>query len=269
MGLFSCHGITGQRTPERIMDSDDAPKMIVGVPGRWASREDIVSAIATQGGGYLFAGMIMMHGESEETFTLEVHEQNDDLAEAFAIASGRNLSEDEIEAIAAHTYCLYLNIDGGSTESAEKMMRAANALLDCGGLGVKVESAGLAHSPETWRELCSDPNIGDLMKAFVTYVGNEDGFYSCGMHNLGGPDCAVEAEIEPDDAAELMHTFLGYLLVDAPELNDDETFSIAEDAPWYRLTHGPCARFDSGDPIHNPYGVWRLASADLAGLTDT
>ena len=243
------------------MTAASLPRTIIGVPGRWASRSDIVTAIAENSGGYLLAGTIIMHIETKTILTLEVHDHEVALAKAFLIAGSGRISAKEIEVIGEHTFCLYLVGVGGSLESAERFMKAANALLECGGDGVKVESAGSAHSVSGWRELCDDGQLGSMLKAFVTYVGSRGKFYSCGMHNLGYPDCIVEARIEPGDAATLIHTFLGYLLAENPAINSGETFSVAAEAPRYRLFREECTMFSADDPFHNPFGIWKFAPA--------
>jgi hypothetical protein len=53
----------------------------------------------------------------------------------------------------------------------------------------------------------------------------------------------------------------GYLLVEKPNFNDGEIFSIAADAPRYRLFHEDCKRFEAGDLFHNPCGVWKMVPA--------
>jgi len=183
---------------------------------------------------------MMVHKDTKTHFDVDVYDRDDNLAEAFSVAGGDRFSNEQIQAIAEHTCCVYLIGEGGSPESARRIMDAGRALLDCGGLGVKIESAGTAHSPEGWRELCNDGRLGSLLKAFTTYVGGNGLYYSCGMHNLGYPDCVVEASISPADAANLIHVFLGYLLTENPMINSGETFSVDPDAPLYRLAKEDC-----------------------------
>jgi hypothetical protein len=237
------------------------PQTVIGIPGRWTNRSDIVASIATRSDGYLFAGMVMMKIETKDTFKLEIHEHDPNLKNAFAIAGRGRLTSEDLEAIGSHTFTLYLVADGGSADAAKKLMHAANALLKSGGIAVKIESAGTAHRADQWAQYCARDNLGALLQAYVTYVGGKGVFYSCGMHNMGYPDAVVEADISPNDAAKLLHMFLGYLLVERPKLNDGETFSIDAAAPRYRLFHEPCTKYESGNFFHNPFGVWKLIPA--------
>lgn len=234
---------------------------VIGVPGCWSDRSDIVQSIVRRSAGYIFAGKVLMKIGAKDGFTLDIEGHNPDMRQAFAAAGGLRFTEEELAAIDAHTFTLYLVADGGSIEAAKKCLHAANALLKCGGLAVKIESTGVAHTAGGWAGFCERDDLGGLLRAYVTYIGDPGVFYSCGMHNLGCPDALVEADIEPNDAANLLYTFLGFLLVDHPTLKDGETFSVAEDAPHYRLFHEPCTRYPEGDLFHNPFGQWKLGPA--------
>jgi hypothetical protein len=119
----------------------------------------------------------------------------------------------------------------------------------------------LAHRADQWAEFCTHDHLLSLLQAYVTYIGGDGACYSCGMHNLGHPDAVVEADISPKDAAHRLHTFVGYLLVENPRLKNRETFSVAADAPRYRLFHGPCTLYPAGELFHNPFGMWKLVPA--------
>jgi hypothetical protein len=126
---------------------------------------------------------------------------------------------------------------------------------------VKVESAGTAHTAEGWRDLCNCGDNYSLFEAYVTLVGNDGHYYSCGMHNLGYRDAVVEADIDSKDAGKLLHAFLCYMRLENPTLNAGETFSVDRSSPLYRLAIAKCDMFSMDDLFHNPFGVWKLASA--------
>jgi hypothetical protein len=118
---------------------------------------------------------------------------------------------------------------------ARQMLGVGVALLDAGGMAVKVESSGIAHSGARWRELATSDDPFDHYTAFVTLIGRADCFYSCGMHSFGLPDSAVPRDIDIQEAAQLLNVFNRYLLVQSPALVDGHTFSVAADAPCFRL----------------------------------
>lgn len=239
----------------------ELPTIVVGIPGQWADRSAILESIARHSGGYLFAGMVLMHVETKWSCSLEIYENDPDLLRAFEIAGAGRFSAAQLDEIDNHTFTLYLSCDGGSLESARALMNAATALLNCGGSGVKIESAGIAHTPERWKELDASKLPVALMHAFVTYVGGDSVFYSCGMQNIGFRDAVVNAEISPNDAANLLFTLNAYIALENATIGDAETFSVDATSPGYRVSKKPCVMFATDDLFHNPYGIHDLAPA--------
>jgi hypothetical protein len=237
------------------------PQTVIGIPGRWPDRSDIVTSIASRSGGYLFAGMVLMKIGTKEGFTLEIYDRDPNLKNAFSIAGRGRLTDEDLDAIGSHTFTLYLVAQGGSVDLAKKLLHATNGLLKAGGMAVKIESTGTAHRAQQWAAFCAHDHLGSLLQAYVTYIGSKGVYYSCGMHNLGHPDALVEAAIAPHDAARLLHTFVGYLLVESPKLKDGESFSVDADAPRYRLFQEPCTMYEASDLFHNPFGMWKLVPA--------
>jgi hypothetical protein len=133
-------------------------------------------------------------------------------------------------------------------------MKAAAALIHSGGLGVKIESAGLAFNPVDWLRMAD--GILTAHRAFVVYITHEE-TYSCGMHNLGLRDAIVKAS-DSDDPVELLRIFTRYQFVESPHTRAGSTFSVDENAPRYRLFDETESPFQSDSLFYNPYGFWRL-----------
>jgi hypothetical protein len=235
------------------------PKIVVGVPGSWPSRSEIVTNIASRSGGYIFAGMILMEVETQDAFALEIYDHDPRMREAFAVAGGGRFTDAELDAIGNHTHTLYVSADGGSSEAAWRVMRAVRGLILAGGLGAKVESAGLAIRPEVWLEWADSDFLPNLYHAFVVRVGDDSGWFSCGMHNLGYRDVILDTNsATPQEAGELIHGFQMYELLEQPKLVSGQTFSLSAEAPAYRFTAEKCETYPPDDPFHNPYGMWRM-----------
>jgi hypothetical protein len=232
--------------------------IILGLPGTWPTRSDIVASIAGLSEGLIFAGKILLDTTTYQSYQLDIYEHDPELVRAFALAGRRSLTEADLAAIDAHTHTLYVIGKGGSSERAKLLMQVGARLLRAGGLAVKVESAGVAHSASDWQTLTAASEPSALYSAYVTLVGNEKHFYSCGMHNLGLPDAIVPGTLLPNDAAQLLETFLLYLLLEQPNLNNGHTFSTSPQAPRYRLQLAPCTLYEADDPFYNPYGMWVL-----------
>lgn len=236
----------------------DLPPTVIGVPGTWADRTAIMESIAKQSEGYLFAGQVMMHMETEQHFGLEVYEHDPRMREAFELVSGGNITEEELEQIANHTFTLYLiGVGEKTSDYVHAMMCAATGLLKAGGLGVKVESTGVSYSRSRWVELMQRDPLLAVLFGCVAYISDDAGVTcSCGMHSVGLPDALVEGE--PEEAVSLLKSFVGYQFLEQPTLRDGETFQAADDGPVYRIDKVPCTLYEEDDLFFNANGMWRL-----------
>lgn len=234
------------------------PSIILGIPGRWKDRSDIVTSIAESSGGYLFAGKILMHIESGTHFELDIYEHDPSLAEKVRFGAMGQIPEEDLAALEDHTFTLYLLSDSTGLEVVEKMMDAAVGLLNAGGLVVKIEKAGFSVSSAQWREYASTKFGRSLYRSMVALVGGEHEHFTCGMSAFALPDCEV-LESDLDTAYKVAIEFCCYLMIEDPKLADGHTFGIAEGAPRYRLSFGDYTFYPPGDMFHNPHGIWRIA----------
>jgi hypothetical protein len=242
------------------LDGGMNDKIVIGIPGIWTSRSDFVASIATRSSGYLFAGNVLMHVASSTACELELSQHDDAVLRAFRIAGGDRLSSDLLDRIAQHTFMVYLIGSELSAAGAAQMRHSAAAVLHSGGLAIKIDSAGIAHSSAAWLQGIEDASIEALYPLFHTYIGSTEYFYSCGMKNFGFPDCSVDSAVPAAVAAETMHVFNYYQLNEAPTFKEGQTFSIAADAPKYRLSREPYG-YEPDDPLDNPFGRWHLRPA--------
>lgn len=242
------------------MTKKDEPTIVIGVPGTWKNKDAILAALVEQ--DYIFAGIVLMHTKTNESFGLEIYEKDPAMRKSFEVAGLGQLDETLLDAIEQHTFTLYLIGSAGSLEAAQKIMQAANALLDAGGLAVKVETTGKAFSPKAWKELCAPNTPQALYIAFVlTLRAQGDVFYTCGMHNLGLKDSIVGA-VSEQLAAYTLDVFSLYQLLEQPDLQAGETFQANQEAPVFRLMSQEDSRYAPDDSFHNRYGLWILAPVE-------
>ncbi|WP_165390895.1 DUF4261 domain-containing protein [Pseudoduganella lutea] len=229
---------------------------ILCIPGDWTDRHALLERIIRDSDGYLCLGPLLMHMETKDKFELQFEEFDTRMTSAFASAGRHWEGTDDMDRIATHASVVYLIGEGGSRASAERLMLAGEGLLKAGGLGVKVESSGVAHSPRAWRGLVAARHLFGVHDAFVLYVRGAH-VYSCGMHHFGLPEAMVD-EADVDDAAELLRTFTRYLLDENPTIRAGQTFATAADAPVFRIVEGVPIDYDADSLFRNPHGMWRL-----------
>lgn len=237
-----------------------SPLTVLCIPGPWQSRSALLEALIHGNSGYLFAGQVLMHMETKQACELEFHAHDPRMGAAFRAAGPHWVATPDMQDIDAHASVVYLVINGGTAIQAEALMQAAAALLDAGGLGVKVESSGIAHSPSAWRDLCADLHLFSAHRAYVLYITGPQ-VYSCGMHNLGLRDAIVENDGDTAEAIELIRVFTRYLFTESPIIRAGQTFGTGRDAPTYRLSDDVGPHYEDDSLYANPYGFWRLVPA--------
>lgn len=233
------------------------PAIVLGIPGKWKDRSDIVTSIAVRSGGYLFAGKILMHAASGAKYELEIYEHDPSLAEKVRSGGMGQIPENDLNALRDHTFTLYLLSDETGRDVVAGMMDAVVGLLDAGGLVVKVETAGFSISAAQWREHALVKVAYSLYRSMVTLVGGAREHFTCGMGAFGLPDCAI-MESNLETAFEVATEFCCYQMDEAPKLADGHTFGIGEGAKRYRLSFEGYAYYPEDDMFHNPNGLWRL-----------
>jgi hypothetical protein len=116
----------------------------------------------------------------------------------------------------------------------------------------------LAHTAEDWYALAADSSPSAVYNAFVTLIGGQNYYYSCGMHNFGLPDASLSRSIKPDAASEILNAFNYYQLVEKLQLADEHTFSTAPEAPRFRLLSCSYEGYEDTASLYNPFGRWHL-----------
>ncbi|MET3373372.1 hypothetical protein ABIC89_002434 [Variovorax boronicumulans] len=244
-----------------MKDGVAVPEAVLCIPGPWIERADLTRQLVQSNTGYLFAGMLLMDTKTNISCELQMEPRDERMSGAFKAAGPHWSHTDEMKQINDHASVIYLVGHGGSQTNFAPLMHAARALLDAGGHGIKVESTGLAHSPKTWRRLCDDLHLFSAHEACVVYITGAD-VYSCGMHNLGLKDVVVAADAA-EDPAELLRAFTRYVFAEQPDIRPGQTFSVAADAPVFRIVEDAGVEYEPSSLFKNPYGFWRLEPVDL------
>jgi hypothetical protein len=214
-------------------------------------------------GDYLFAGSVLAQPAANTHFLVELQEADPALPAAFQHAGLFSaMSEEALAAVSAHRMVVYLATrpdQPASHASARAIAQAAAAVLDAGGLAVKVETAGKAFEAAKWRELLAFEEAGPLWELFVVVsIKAADGAsFTCGMHNLGLKDALVR-NLLATDAIQLLRDFTYFGATEQPELAVGHTFSVAVDAPVYQLAEVASQPYADDPDFVNPYGMWEL-----------
>jgi hypothetical protein len=254
-------------------------EMVIAIPGPWQNREElqwrIMNALC---GEFMFAGDILVNRNEEDYYDyigLTLYDADSNMSRAFEYAGQGKLTVKTLDAIANHRMIAYLHFPLAILGQQGRIGQFTEVLREVGGLAVKIESSGIAHEWEAWTALLELYNPFNLYCGFVRLTGDDNYYYSCGMHQFRLPDIrvgcsidAVEAEklinhfndyqIMQQETIELMDNFLEYYTVQRPQLASGHTFSVVENGPYYRFTLLDDYRYDEENLFYNRYGIWDI-----------
>lgn len=231
------------------------------IPGLWSTWEEfILSIVDATNGEYLAAGNILMNAKKERHYTIEFCAHDDRMKDSFKFAGMvTRVTDDFLDQIATHKHVIYISGQTGSLEEAGHIAFAAEAVLNAGGLGIKIETTGKAFEKDKWCSMLESFEESNLYEMFVVdSIVNEDGsVYSCGMQNLGYKDTITSGD-EFQTAVDLIKIFGYYQIVDKPTIQNRQTFSTSVDSPKYRITEELNQPNKGHEQFENPFGMWRL-----------
>jgi tetratricopeptide (TPR) repeat protein len=235
-------------------------KLILCVPGPWGSEKDLHRSL------HKVPEVEINDSQLKDLKTgfagkLEFTEQDIQLVDVFELSGATWIDKKFIAELTRHKSVVYAVSSEQSLDAARGMLTLGAALLQAGGLAIKVDSSGLTHSRQAWLEFAEEPTPLNLLKAYVTLLDEENRFVSRGMNNFGLPEAAVGSFAAIDSVS---HILLGFNL-DLISLNvvDPEPGDIwdmeGEIAPW--ILEGPLPQdTNPNDPYYNPQGTWLLTS---------
>jgi hypothetical protein len=249
-------------------------EMILCVPGRWKDRAEFVRQVVSlddaakspagdANGRYMFAGTILADLGAKDHVPLDFCPADTNLPRAFEIAGQGKIPDELLALLKQHSAVAYLRFALDLPRERERILSFSSLLRRIGGLAVKVESSGIAHTWERWSQLLSGTPF-ELYSAVVVLVRDEKYYHSCGMHHFGLPECAAPRSMSAPDAADLINRFNYWRIIEHPVLSDGHTFSVTPSAPHFRMTLEPDSRHEVDDPFHNAHGVWCLRGAPTA-----
>jgi hypothetical protein len=151
-------------------------------------------------------------------------------------------------------------LHGTVTNTPALSSKAGSAILNAGGTGMKVESAGKAFTKEHWLYLLTNFEEPRLYEMFVLdSIMMENGtVYSCGMQNLGLKDTIV-SNVDFQAAVDLIRIFSYYQIVDKHVILNNQTFQPDLNSPQFRIVEESDPPYKNHETFHNPHGMWRLS----------
>ncbi len=246
---------------QRDLSQDRVPRIVMRIPGRWESPDQLAKALPA---GYrLTRGRL--HMPDGDRLDVIPRPPDRKFPKVFANACRRAPSARDRDAVKNYTANMCMASRGGSIDAAWRMIRAAEAVVRAGAAGVFIDNSGVAHGSDAWLEICEQPDEEAALWAYVLAVRGEEELWSLGMQVFGLRDVAMPRSGDDEQDAYTLHTFLHYTMV-APNRVADGDLLADEEVARFRAQKEEFSRFPPGNPMHNPYGVWRLEPVEATGI---
>jgi hypothetical protein len=231
---------------------DMGKQIIIKIPIQQQTRQEIASALWDRYGvDYVLLGRILQETKTSESCEIKISPQT-----VYLVSN--QVGYNACLKIARFTQVL-IQISGLVIEGSPPL-----AITRRGRCAIAVESAGIAHGADKW--LCNynsdnSDNSDDILALYHLFVGlveGENSYYSCGMHNFGKADAAVEITADLNLAVYVLNVFNYYRLTQSPILQEGHTFQPDLETPRYQIRWLKDDEHEMDSPQFNPYGRWCL-----------
>jgi len=240
-----------------VQDNEQVVTSVICIPTRI---EDKVAIFSGTNGAFMAVGNVLMDVKNKLHYVFEVTDYDNRMKNSFKVAGKvTRISNEAIEEVDKHKAVIYISGETGSFDSARKLAYAATWVLDVGGIGIKIESAGKAFDNVTWNKLAAQWDDAAIYEMFVvdSLVMTDGTTYSCGMHNIGLKDTIISG-LDFVTAQNVVRIFNYYQVIDKPVIKANQTFQTDIDSPFYRITEEDNQPYKGDELFGNPFGMWRL-----------
>jgi len=245
------------------MKDNTDKKMLICIPGPWENHSEFIEKVVTATKGkYMFAGAILACPDEKNHIPLELYGHDENILQAFSIAGQGKLSEQTLEKIKMHSGVAYLCFPIDLLSNKEMVINFTRVMQETGGYVVKIESTGIAHDWDVWFENLKSVNPFDQYRTFVILLGDDQFYYSCGMHHFLLPESQISTNTPIESAADTLNRFNYYQIIEKPDLQQGHTFSLTPDSPYYKLNLRDEQRYTNDESFYNPYGIWTMESVE-------
>ncbi|MGF1590820.1 MAG: hypothetical protein ACFCU7_16560 [Pleurocapsa sp.] len=246
-------------------------KIVISIPINLDSKEIASILVSKYGQDYEFIERVLRSQFTNESCEIDICkvnrigdrateiEFNRDASLVHAVKfAGDKINAATLQKINDHQQVIYLISTNTGYDACLQIARFAQVLLEIGGIAIKVESAGIAHEKDRWLANHNSDDVFEIYSLFVALVEADDYYYSCGMHNFGKADVAIDITEDIGLAIYVMNVFNYYRLTESPILQDGHTFQPDIASPTYQIEWIQDDQSETDSPLFNSYGRWYL-----------
>lgn len=235
--------------------------MMLCIPGDWLNLDEFIAALAaTSKMEYMPISGLLLNSTRKTSFNYEFHDYDGKMKSAFEYAGlATRMSESDVNKVSEHKNVVFLYGPIGGLAEAYEIALAGAAILQAGGIAIKIETAGKAFSKQTWYSMIENFEPLNIYKMFVvdTITNSSGATYSCGMKNLGLRDFIVLGE-DFQNAVDLISLIAENQIIHHTIFKDKEEISLDAGREVYTIRTQKNQPYDDRTLFKNPFGMWQL-----------
>lgn len=234
-------------------------KIILGFPGPWETKENIVEEIFNHyGSEVVYSDNYLRIMEKRLAAEMFIYDYDSNIRTTFEHAGKGRISDMGLIKLASHKHTIYLKVDRGGDNLRELLADFSDIMASIGAFAVKVETSGIAWEIAEWMNNLNSGETVKLYNLLVTLIKSSNYYYSCGMHSFGVPDCCVSKLAGLKDGAHLLNAFNIYQLKERPEFETGHIFTLSEESGRYRMELKEDFLLGEEPFFVNSHGRWML-----------
>lgn len=249
-------------TEATLVDTQYGNEIVIAIPGKWENKRELTSALllaSVKTKGYTILANILMNAETGSSFKLAVDAPDEHVAQTFEYLNGVKIDAETFKEIEESTAVLYVLAKNTGLEVVKELITAVSDILRVGGLAVRIDTTGIAHSKEAWLELEKNvENVVEVHRHFVTLVDYDTYYSSFGMKSFSYPDVVAPSVTNSEEFISALGSLSFYMVAENPVLNSGETYSNGIEAKFFRMDMKADDRYDNTHIYHNSFGVIHL-----------
>ncbi|WP_295675038.1 hypothetical protein [uncultured Mucilaginibacter sp.] len=125
---------------------------VLCIPGTWKDVEDIANTVfSINEGTYMVVGDLLINPQAAQFYKFEIKEQDENMAASFeTLGKTTGITDVGLSKIRNHNYVIYITGKTGSLNEAHQLALAGVAVLNAGGIGVRIDTTGKAFEKQKW-----------------------------------------------------------------------------------------------------------------------
>ena len=239
--------------------------IVICIPIDLASRQAIATTLADKyDTEYVFLGRVFKSTLKDESCAIEIlsaasiSDRQIDLSADFEQAGQDKFDAAILQQIDRCGQVIYLSSTQTNYDTCLIMARLTRVLLTIGGVAVKIDSAGIAHTKAEWLRNYNSDDVFEIYSLYVALFEGDSYYYSSGVHNFGKADVAIALDTDIGLAIYVMNVFNYYRLTESPILQDGHTFRPDIECPSYQIKLLEEQEYPVSEKQYNPHGRWLL-----------